>query len=133
VTAEADIVGRTASQETVITQALVAAYADVVQDHNPIHIEPSAAAETRFGRPIAHGMLIGSLFSGLIARELPGPGSIYLSQSLRFRRPVFVGQTVHASVRCTAVDRGRATLSTEVTDPEGEVLVDGEAIVLLPE
>jgi acyl dehydratase len=126
-------VGRTASRHVTIDPALVASFAEVVADRNPLHLDADAAAASRFGRPIAHGMLIGSLFSGLIAHELPGPGAVYLGQSLVFRRPVYVGDAVTARVTCIAVDpeRSRLTLETLVLDAGGEVCVRGEATVLV--
>lgn len=77
-------------------------------------------------------MLAGSLFSGLIAQELPGPGSIYLGQTLMFRRPVYVGRTVLVRVACTGIDqeRSRIFLATAVEDEDGETCVTGEATVL---
>lgn len=126
------LVGRQVTRDFHITDEVVARYADLVNDHNPIHIDPVAAAVSRFGGPIAHGMLVGSLFSGLIASELPGPGSVYLTQSLRFRRPTPVGAKVVVTVTCTADDGSRATLETTVADVNGEILVQGEATVLTP-
>jgi enoyl-CoA hydratase len=126
-------VGRIAEREVIVSDGLVRAFADLVGDHNPLHLDATAAAGSRFGRPIAHGMLIGSLFSGLIATELPGPGSIYLGQSLAFRRPVFVGDRVTARVTCISADasRGRLSLETLVFDATGDVCVRGEADVLV--
>lgn len=127
-----EIVGRSAERQVLITETLVRRFADVVDDHNPLHLDVVAARGSRFGHPIAHGMLIGSLFSGVIAGELPGPGTIYLSQSLRFRRPVAVGDTVTVSVTCLSADSSRGTFATDVRDQAGELCVTGEAVVLLP-
>lgn len=126
------LVGRSAERRVVISDSLVLRFANTVGDHNPIHVDPEAAGRSQFGQPIAHGMLLGSLFSGLIAEELPGPGSIYISQTLRFRRPVVVGSTVTASVRCLSIDGDRVTLETTVFDSAGERVVVGDAVVLLP-
>ena len=132
--AGAELLGRVAERRVLIDSALVARFADLVGDHNPLHVDATKAAAGRFGRPIAHGMLVGSLFSSILATELPGPGTIYLSQTLVFRRPVPVGIEVIARVTCTAVDAeaGKATLATTILD-EGEVIcATGEALVLLP-
>jgi 3-hydroxybutyryl-CoA dehydratase len=90
-------------------------------------------ATTIFETRIAHGMLSASVISAAIANKLPGPGSIYLSQSLRFRAPVRAGDTVHAIVRVTELvsERSRVLLSTECT-VRGVVVISGEALVLLP-
>lgn len=128
-----DLVGRSATRRVEISGELVQRFADVVGDHNPLHLDAEAAGRSRFGGTIAHGMLVGSLFSGLIAHELPGSGSVYLSQSMTFRRPVMVGQTVIATVTCTSADleRSRVVLATEVSAEDGTVVLDGEALVLL--
>jgi acyl dehydratase len=134
VTSDGDrFLGRTTTKSVTISDSLVRQFADVIDDHNPLHLDEAAASESRFGTRIAHGMLVGSMFSGLIAGELPGPGSIYLSQSLRFRKPTILGSLVHVTVACTGVERGRATLATTVTGEDGEMLVDGDAVVLLPD
>lgn len=130
----AGLVGRVVERQVTIDAGLVSGFADLVDDHNPLHVDPVAAAAGRFGRPIAHGMLVGSLFSAILATELPGPGTIYLSQTLAFRRPVPVGAQVLVRVEYAAVDAGtgRATLATTVLDGDGAVCLSGEAVVLLP-
>ena len=130
----ATLVGRTAKRNLRLSAEAVAQFADLVDDHNPIHVDPTVAARTRFGSPIVHGMLAGSLFSGLIAQDLPGPSSIYVSQSLRFKRPILVGQDVTATIECTRVDaeRRRVFLVTTVAAPDGTVYVEGEAEILSP-
>lgn len=129
---ESDLVGRSAERSLVITDELVRQFADVVGDHNPLHIDDAAARASRFGGRIAHGMLLGSLFSGLIAHELPGAGSIYVAQELRFRRPVGVGDLVIARVECTSVDEETriVKLATSIVSGSKECVV-GEATVLL--
>lgn len=130
----ADLVGRIAERQVMIDAVLVGKFADLVGDHNPLHVDPVAAAAGRFGQPIAHGMLVGSLFSAMLATDLPGPGTIYLSQTLVFRRPVPVGSRVTVRVRCVSVDpeKRRATLETTIFDEAGVACVTGEALVLLP-
>jgi acyl dehydratase len=101
-------------------------------DDNPIHSDPAFAAGTRFGRVIAPGMLTGSFVSGVIGTRLPGPGTIYLSQSLRFLRPVYVGDRVTARVEVVerVAERNRIRLRTTCVNQAGELLLDGEAWVL---
>jgi acyl dehydratase len=101
-------------------------------DDNPIHSDPAFAADTRFGRVIAPGMLTGSFLSGVIGTRLPGPGTIYLSQSFRFLRPVYVGDRVTARVEVVerVLDRNRLRLRTTCVNQAGELLLEGEAWVL---
>ena len=126
-------VGMSAQRERTVTEADVQAFADVSGDHNPVHLDEAYAAGTPFGTRIAHGMLSASHISALIAGELPGPGSIYLSQSLSFRRPVKLGDTVTTRVEVIALDpaKARATLRT-VCEVGGKAVIEGEAVILVP-
>ncbi len=128
-------VGDTASLAREVTDADVAHFADATGDRNPVHFDDAYAAGTRFGGRIAHGMLTAGLVSSAIANQLPGPGSVYPSQSLRFRRPVRPGDTVTVRLEVTAVDaaRRRVRLATVCANQRGEVVLDGEAEVLLPD
>src|SRR5262245_50906189 len=101
-------------------------------DDNPIHSDVGFAATTRFGRVIAPGMLTGSFVSSVIGTRLPGPGTIYLSQSFRFMRPVYIGDRVTARVEVAErlVERNRLRLRTTCVNQHGELLLEGEAWVL---
>jgi len=112
----------------------VVLFAEVSGDHNPIHLNEEYAADTRFGRPIVHGILTAGLVSSVLGNELPGPGSVYLSQMLRFRAPVYYGDTVTAIVEVTAVreDKPIVTLRTTCFNQAGQVVVEGEAVLLVP-
>ncbi len=101
-------------------------------DVNPVHLNTDYAASTPFGRPIVHGMLVSSLFSGIIANEIPGPGSIYLHQSLDFKAPVFHNTQVIARVEITNIrlDKPIFELATICSDVEGNVLIIGKAVVV---
>ncbi|NEX73940.1 MaoC family dehydratase [Aeromonas rivipollensis] len=114
--------------------AEVAAFAALSEDFNPLHLDPAFAATTAFERPIVHGMLLASLFSGLLGQQLPGKGSIYLGQSLSFKLPVFVGDEVTAEVEVTSLreDKPIATLTTRIFTQGGALAVTGEAVVKLP-
>ncbi len=124
-------VGDLASRSRAFTQENVAQFAALVGDRNPIHLDAAAAAHTPFGRPIVHGIFVASLISTILGEDLPGPGSIYLSQSLRFEAPVYVGDIVTATVEVTAIrtERRIVTLRTECVNAEGVSVISGEAIV----
>lgn len=111
----------------------VRTFAEVSGDHNPLHLDAVYAAETRFRRPIVHGMFVASLFSRVLASELPGPGTIYLSQDLQFKRPVFVNDAVRVVVEVVEVDRerGTASLKTTVLNGEGKPCLVGKASVMV--
>ena len=124
-------VGMTASYVHTITDADVRAFADLAGDHNPLHLDEEFARTTRFKGRVAHGMLTASFFSTALA-ILPGPGTIYLSQSLAFRAPVRIGDTVEARVTVSEIrDKGRVLLKTVCTVGD-TVVVDGEAMAMVP-
>ena len=125
-------VGDTASQSKTITDTDIHTFADLMDDHNPVHLDDEYARNTRFGRRIAHGMLSASLISAVLANQLPGEGTVYLSQTLQFVAPVFPGDTVTARVTVTKVreDKGIVTLATLCTNQRDEPLIKGEAVVL---
>lgn len=128
-------VGSTASVIRVVTQQLVEQFSAVSGDSNPIHLDPDYAKETPFGRCIAPGLLIGSFVSALLANELPGPGTIYLKQDLKFLKPVFLGMQVQAIVRVSHIDnrRNHVTLDTQALESSaGLELVSGQALVKVP-
>jgi 3-hydroxybutyryl-CoA dehydratase len=126
-------VGDTASQARTITDDDIRAFAEVTGDHNPVHLDDEFAQRTRFGRRIAHGMLGASLISAVLANQLPGGGTVYLSQTLKFAAPVYVGDTVTARVTITHVrdDKPIVTLETVCLNQRGETLIKGEAVVLI--
>jgi len=127
-------VGDAAEISRTVTDEDVRAFAELTGDCNPVHLDEEYAAGTRFGRRIAHGMLGASLVSAVLANELPGRGTVYLSQTLRFTAPVFIGDTVTARVVVTQVreDKPIVTLETVCTNQRGERVVEGEAVVLAP-
>ena len=126
-------VGDTAAISRTITDEDIRAFADLTGDHNPVHLDDEYASGTRFGRRIAHGMLGASLISALLANQLPGRGTVYLSQSLQFVAPVYPGDTVTARVTVTKVreDKPIVTLKTICTNQRDEPVIRGEAVVLV--
>jgi 3-hydroxybutyryl-CoA dehydratase len=125
-------IGQTAERRHVVGEGDIDAFAAVSGDTNPVHLDATYAAQTRFGGRIAHGMLAASWLSAMLGTELPGPGAVYVSQTLRFRRPVRIGDDVVARVTVAAIDpeRGRVTLET-VCLVDGKNVVEGEAVVMV--
>jgi acyl dehydratase len=135
------MIGKTISElhpgdraELVRTVAMgdVTSFVDAVGDYNPIHSDPQYAATTPFREPIAPGIYTAGLISAVIGTQLPGPGAIYLSQTLKFVKPVKPGDTITARVEIIEVvrDRNRIRLSTVCTNAAGEEVLSGEAWVL---
>ena len=126
-------VGDSASLNKTIRDVDVTVYAAISLDANPIHLDEEYARQTQFGRRIAQGMLSAGLISACIGTRLPGTGTIYLSQNLTFRRPVYLDDTITATVEVVALeDRGRIRLRTTCINQTGELVLDGEAVVLPP-
>jgi 3-hydroxybutyryl-CoA dehydratase len=123
--------GMSAEVAKTITEADIVLFAGVSTDANAVHMDEEYARTTPFGGRIAHGMLSASLLSSVLGNRLPGPGTIYLSQSLHFRAPVRPGDTVHARVTVKEViaDRGRVVFDT-VCSVGDKVVIDGEAMVM---
>jgi 3-hydroxybutyryl-CoA dehydratase len=126
-------VGQRAERAQWVGAGDIAAFAQLSGDTNPVHLDEAYAQTTPFGGIVAHGMLSAAYISAVLGTQLPGPGAIYLSQSLRFRRPVRIGDEVVARVTVMALDerRGHVTLET-VCLVAGKVVLDGEALVMAP-
>lgn len=126
-------VGMSAMFGKTVTEADIMAFAGVSGDTNPIHLHDGFARSTRFGQRIAHGMLSGSFISTVIGTRLPGPGSVYVSQTMNFMAPVLIGDTITAVATITAIDekRRRVTLKTQCLNGD-KVVIDGEATILVP-
>lgn len=126
-------VGQTAETSHVVGVADIEAFAAVSGDLNPVHMDEAFAKTTPFGGRIAHGMLTAAYISAVLGNQLPGPGAIYLSQTLRFRRPVKIGDPVTARVTVKTLDagKGHATLET-VALVNGKTVIDGEALIMVP-
>lgn len=120
--------------EKTITETDVYLYAGVTGDFNPAHINQVYAEGTMFKGRIAHGMLTAGLISQILGMKLPGPGTIYLSQELKFMKPVRIGDTIHAEVEVEEVikEKNRVILKTTCKNQNDEVVLDGKAVVLAP-
>ena len=126
-------VGQTAEITRVVEARDLTAFAEVSGDTNPVHLDETYAKTTPFQGRIAHGLLSAAYISAVLGTRLPGPGAIYLTQSLRFRRPVKIGDAVTARVSVSALDerRAHATLTT-LCIVDGRNVVEGEAMVMVP-
>jgi 3-hydroxybutyryl-CoA dehydratase len=116
-----------------VSSSDVVGFAEVTGDRNPIHLSEHFAAKTSFGTRIAHGLYTASLISAVLGTRLPGPGAIYISQTLNFRAPVRIGDTVEVSVEVTELmpEKSRARLACRCA-VAGETVLDGEALVKVP-
>ncbi len=127
-------VGMTAIYSKTVTESDINLFCAISGDTNPLHLDHEYARSTMFGGPIAHGMLSASFISTVIGTKLPGPGCVYISQNCRFRAPVRAGDTVHAraTIEEIVTERRRVLLKTVCMVGE-TVVVDGDALVMLPE
>jgi 3-hydroxybutyryl-CoA dehydratase len=126
-------VGMTETLEKTIASSDVVGFAQLTGDRNPIHLSEHFAAKTMFGKRIAHGLYTASLISAVLGTRLPGPGAVYISQTLNFRAPVKIGDTVTVTVTVAELmpEKSRARLAC-VCEVEGEIVLDGEALVKVP-
>ena len=128
-------IGDKFSTSRLVTDELVRKFAEVSGDYNPIHLDEEFASKTRFGRRIAHGMLSGAFISAVLGNEFRGQKIVYLSQTMKFTAPVFLGDTVTATATVTNIrkEKGIVLLETICTNQHGETLVKGEsAVMILP-
>ena len=128
-------IGDTFTKSRVVTDELIRAFAEISGDYNPIHLDEEFASKTRFGKRIAHGMLSGAFISAVLGYEFRERKIVYLSQTMKFTAPVFIGDTVTATATVTNIreDKPIVTLETICTNQNGDVLVKGEAAVMVLE
>lgn len=126
-------IGMSASYSQTITDADIKGFAGISGDNNPVHMSDEYAAESRFGKRIAHGFISASFFSALFGTRIPGPGCVYVSQNLNFKRPVYIGDTVTATVTVTNIDRDKSrVLFDTVCKVKGKIVIDGNAELFIP-
>lgn len=127
-------VGQTAAFSRTVTETDIVMFAGLSGDYNPVHVDQEYAAETRFGLRIAHGLLTTSFLSRLLGMELPGKGSVYLEQSLKFLEPVFIGDTITASAEILEIDQDRGILRLETIcrKQDNTIVLKGEAKMMMP-
>lgn len=124
-------VGQSATMVKTIAASDIQAFAELTGDRNPMHLDAEFAARGRFGERIAHGMLSAGLISAVVGMKLPGPGALYMSQSLRFVRPVRIGDTITARAEILELvpEKRRVRLATICTNQDGETVLEGEALL----
>lgn len=126
-------VGQCAEFSKTFSENDVYIFAGISGDFNPIHIDEAAAKNSRFGGRIIHGAFMNALVSAALGMYLPGEGTVYISQDSRFKRPVFIGDTVTVKVKIDEIDKGnRAKMSTDIFNQRGEIVLEGTAYVSLP-
>ena len=127
-------IGMEAALEMVVTEADIVAFAGISGDRNPVHLDAAYAASTPFKQRISHGMLTASYISAVFGMKLPGPGAIYVSQTLNFRRPVFIADRIVTVCRLVELwpAKRRARFDCICSNPEGKPVLEGEAILMVP-
>ena len=129
-------VGERSEVSKTISETDIYTFAEISGDFNPVHVDKIAAENSVFGRQVAHGILVGSLLSNVIGMKLPGPGTIYMEQDLKFKIPVYIGDTVTAKVEIAEIindTKNILRLSTQVINQNNELVIDGFAVVKAPE
>ena len=125
-------VGMKAHTSKTITETDVILFAGVSTDINPVHLDEEAAKQGIFGKRVAHGILVSGLISAVLGNKLPGPGSIYMGQELKFLAPVFIGDTITAEVEIVELipEKCRIKLNTTCTNQDGKVVIAGSALIM---
>lgn len=124
-------IGQTASLKKAFSDEEVEAFSELTLDKNPIHLDEEYAMQSRFGKRIVHGFLVGSLFSAVFGTKLPGEGAIYLHQEMDFRKPVYHGDEITATVTITEINKEKSVLyfDTKCENEHGDIVVEGKAIL----
>ncbi|MEK4129314.1 MaoC family dehydratase [Solibacillus sp. FSL W8-0474] len=127
-------VGQKATFSRTVTETDIVMFAGLSGDYNPVHVDQEYAGNTRFGQRIAHGLLTTSFLSRLLGMELPGKGSVFLEQTLKFLKPVFIGDTITASAEILEIDSDRRILRLETIcrKQDNTVVLQGEAKMMMP-
>lgn len=125
-------IGQEITEEKIFLKEEVDAFAEITGDNNPLHIDEEYAKKSRFGKTIVHGILVVGLVSKIIGTQLPGKGSIYMEQSVQFRKPVYIGEKVIVKVKIIDMDMSGKIISleTDVFDSSGNYAVKGKAKIL---
>ena len=125
--------GDFAEVKKLMTIGMTKNFANISEDFNPIHLDEKYASKSRYKKKIIHGLMAVSLFSGLFGTKLPGEGSIYKSQNIRFKRPIYIGDTVLARIEVTSVDYQNKIISFKTQcKVNKKIMIDGESEIFLP-
>jgi acyl dehydratase len=122
-------VGQEATRVMTVDAGMLKAYAEITGDYNPLHFDEEFAAATRFKRLIAQGGIVTGLVHAFVAMDLPGPGSVFVRQAWKFPKPVYIGDTISARGVVKAVRRGMYEMEFEVTNQDGDVVLEGDALL----
>src|SRR5208283_1354561 len=126
-------VGLKYTSSEIVDDKMVRGYADLIGDHNPIHVDDEFAKKTKFGQRIAHGGILFGVISKVLGMDMPGNGTVFLSQTVNFRAPVFINDTVTVEATITELlPKNGAKISTVIKKQTGQIVMDGEATVKLP-
>ena len=120
-------IGQSATRSLTLTADHVAKYAEITGDRNPLHFDEAYAARTPFGRLVVHGGLTSGILNALVAEDMPGPGTVFMSMDLRFTKPVFIGDTITATANVLELHASKpiCKLSVEIRRQDGEVVLTG--------
>ena len=123
-------VGQVATRSNTITRAHVEQYADMTGDRNPLHFDEAYAARTPFGRLVVHGGLTSGILNALVAEDMPGPGTVFMSMNLEFTKPVYIGDTITARAEVVDVHPTKpvCTLAVSITRQDGETVLTGRTV-----
>jgi 3-hydroxybutyryl-CoA dehydratase len=126
-------IGMSATYSQTVTDADIKSFAGISGDRNPVHLDEKYAEESRYKKRIAHGMMTASYFSALFGTKIPGEGCVYVAQSLKFKRPVYVDDTVTATVEVTQIDLAKKKVFFKTTcTVKNKIVTDGEAEIFIP-
>jgi 3-hydroxybutyryl-CoA dehydratase len=127
-------IGDNYSKSNIITEEQINGFAKYSGDHNPVHLDAEYATNTIFKKRIAHGFLVGSFISAVLGNEFPGNGTIYLSQTMKFRAPVYIGDEISVEVEIIDFPKeNRVLLSTICSNQNDIIVIEGEALIIPPE
>ena len=126
-------IGMTASYSQTVTDTDIKTFAGISGDRNPVHLDENYAESSRYKKRIAHGLMTASYFSALFGTKIPGEGCVYVAQSLNFKRPIYMGDTVIATVEVTKIDLDRKRVFFKTTcKVKNKIVTDGEAEIFIP-
>ena len=123
-------IGQTAMRSNTLTQAHVDKYAEITGDRNPLHFDAQFVSKTKFGRLVVHGGLTSGVLNALVAEDMPGPGTVFMSMDLKFTAPVYIGDTITATAEVLEVHESKpiCTLAVRIARADGETVLSGKTV-----